>query len=506
MVFSASKDREYWARKRIWDVNHNQNSNKSFGNKTFFEARNNGESNGFEALIAWSDVPPYHPFFSEGIGYNLYFAKAIGDTITNGYALVEDEGIWNEELPKRKYTTSPFRLPDDTDTDIVVFQLGRKNIIEGEHIFLRMATLSKEEKKETYTIAITQSNTVVLKEDISVLSTHKFDRSQKELSIHQLEIGNYSLEVKSNDGKVVLQDDFTVLPSLDLKQVQQQIESNPYDVNEGTKNTLLFQLEQYAQIVADLKPYESSAKALDLFHTGLKEFNAFMNGTDPYKGKAGPYRRAFVSKYDKTLQPYSIKLPKDYDPNTTYPLLVFLHGSGATDVGLLDLDRSKGNFIEIAPYGRDMFKAYASDRSQNDIVEAIEDVSKFFNVDKNNIIIGGFSMGGYGSLRTFYEHPELFKGVVVQAGHPNLANYWLGGDNPNFLKPEYLERFKTTRVFVYHGKKDGSLPVSKIEAMISKMEELNIDVTYSIVSEKGHQYPDDATNTKYYSWLNETVN
>lgn len=132
-------------------------------------------------------------------------------------------------------------------------------------------------------------------------------------------------------------------------------------------------------------------------------------------------------------------------------------------------------------------------------------VSKYFSVDQNNIVIGGFSMGGYGSLRTFYENPELYKGVVVHAGHPDLANYWLGKGYPNFLDEKYLKPFLGKKVFVYHGKKDGSLPVGKIEAMIEKMKTMTIDVSYAIVDENGHQYPDKKTNKLYFEWLNKVI-
>ena len=501
MVFSASKDKNYWARKRIWDYNHNQGSNRAFGEKTKFIEKNNGETNGFEALIAWEDIPPYHPFFKDSIGYNLYFAKAIGDTITNGYAVVQDEGIWDEEIPKRRYKTLSFERPKAQNANTTVFQLEMKNVKEGSNLTLNIAGLSDIESTETYKIIINEEDSKVSETDFQIKSQKGYFKDSNSIATEKLGFGVYEIHILNSEDNTVFKDQFTILPNVDIAQIKSQVHENAMGVNDGAKHSLLFKLEQYNDIIRSLKNYESSPKALALFKEGYVEFNQFMNGIDPYKKKEEAYRRAFLSEQDNTLQPFSIKLPKNYNSKQKYPLMVFLHGSGATDVGLLNSARTGGEFIEIAPYGRDMFRAYASERSQKDIIEAINDVSKHFNVDREKIVIGGFSMGGYGSLRTFYENPDLYKGVVVHAGHPDLANYWLGGNNPNFLNPKYLEPFKGTKVFVYHGEKDGSLPVDKIRQMIDAMKKMNIDVTYSIVKENGHQYPDKNTNKKYFEWL-----
>lgn len=230
-----------------------------------------------------------------------------------------------------------------------------------------------------------------------------------------------------------------------------------------------------------------------------------MNGIDPYSGIKESYRRAFKSKYDDTYQPYSIKLPSNYDSTKKYPLLVFLHGSGVDEQGLLNQPRSNGKFIEVAPFARDMYNCYSSDSSQIDIIEAIEDVVANFSVDAAKIVIGGFSMGGYGALRTFYEHPVLYKGVAVFAGHPHLASNWLDGEHPNFLNNNYLKAFKGMPIFIYHGQKDGSLPVDLVKKMSIELEKAGALVTLSIAEDKGHDYPDKETNDRYFEWLNKII-
>ncbi len=503
MVFSASRDTNYWARKRIWEYNHDQRVN-NFSERTKFFEFSNGQKNGYEALISWEDIPPYHPFFEKRIGYNLYFAKAIKDTITNGYAMVKDEGIWHEEIPYRKFKEVDFQLPYETGPDILKVRGKRQNIQAGNNILLEFANRTVEGSEIAFLVEVLEGSELIISKTVRIKTNQKFNIVEKVINTEQLKTGIYQVQVSSEDNLVYAQD-LMVLPNTNINNLLLSINENSHRFNEGIKSSLLHKIQTYNEQIDALRSYESKPEILDFHQELIEDYDDFVNGIDPYADLQGPYRRAFLSQIDSTLQPYSIKLPKNYDPNIKYPLLVFLHGSGATDVGLLNDKRSNGQFIEIAPFGRDKFFTYSSKESQKDILEAIDDVSKYFSVDTTKIIIGGFSMGGYGSLRTFFENPNYYKGVVVHAGHPNLANNWLGGGHPNFLKQEFLEPFKSTKVFVYHGKNDGALAVAKIETMVAKMEELGIDVTHSIVDSLGHQYPDEHANRMYFNWLKEVI-
>ena len=144
--------------------------------------------------------------------------------------------------------------------------------------------------------------------------------------------------------------------------------------------------------MAQLKSYDTGEKVWEAWQAFEKDYQIFQQGKDPYADQQGPYRRAFLSQYDQTYQPYSIKLPENYDPQKKYPLLIFLHGSGSDDQGFLNQAWSRGNFIEVAPYARDMFFCYSSDSAQNDIEEAIEDVSRWFSVERDKIVSVGFSL------------------------------------------------------------------------------------------------------------------
>lgn len=50
------------------------------GDRNAFSATNRDGHACFEASLRWEDVPPFHPWLSESVGFNLVFVKAIGET------------------------------------------------------------------------------------------------------------------------------------------------------------------------------------------------------------------------------------------------------------------------------------------------------------------------------------------------------------------------------------------------------------------------------------------
>ncbi|MFC5044758.1 alpha/beta hydrolase-fold protein [Aquimarina hainanensis] len=508
LSYSPSKEKNHWDRQRIMAYNFNQVT-KPLSTQSISQEVSTGKKFGFEALIAWSDIEPYHPWFLGEIGCNIYFAKGINSQehgyITNGYSLVDDEGIWSEEIPKRKYRKITFQLPETVSQPTTIAALRKKNLEEGKPLIVEIASIAKKAVEETIRIScFNKQKEEVLTKEYKIKSSDNLTKENLQVRLEGMSPGIYTVLIQTTEKKLG-EHVISIRPEIDGENISTEIQKNKPKLPMGSLHTLQFELNEILNKYRALKPYESGESVHHLWKEFEKKFNVFKQGTDPYKGISGPYRRAFKSKYDQSYQPYSIKLPENYDPAKKYPLLVFLHGSGRDEQGLLKKARSNGKFIEIAPLARDLYNAYAYEESQRDIVEAIEAVTSSFSVDRSRMIIGGFSMGGYGALRAFYEHPELYKGVAVFAGHPNLANEWLDEEHPNFLEDKYLTPFIGVPLFIYHGKKDAGLDVRLIEEMSDKLKKIGGKVTCSIVADKGHEYPDTFTNTKYFNWLDSLI-
>jgi enterochelin esterase-like enzyme len=131
---------------------------------------------------------------------------------------------------------------------------------------------------------------------------------------------------------------------------------------------------------------------------------------------------------------YCVILPPEYEknPDKKYPVLYFLHGLGEDEQILMrsgawglieDLHRTRkiGDFLLVAPQGRATFfinPSHGQNRySDFFLSEFIPYVESQYRISRNRNLRGitGLSMGGYGSLRFAFAHPELFSSVSAQS-------------------------------------------------------------------------------------------
>ncbi|MCZ8116295.1 alpha/beta hydrolase-fold protein [Silanimonas sp.] len=133
---------------------------------------------------------------------------------------------------------------------------------------------------------------------------------------------------------------------------------------------------------------------------------------------------------------YHVLLPPGYAnvPPRRFPVLYWLHGTGG---GLLGLPTVAGRFdaamragdmppmIVVFPYGL-ASGMWVDSRGDNSRVESLLIDDLIPHVDacyrtfaaREDRILEGYSMGGYGVARLGLRHPELFAGVLMLAAGP----------------------------------------------------------------------------------------
>jgi len=129
--------------------------------------------------------------------------------------------------------------------------------------------------------------------------------------------------------------------------------------------------------------------------------------------------------------PVMIYLPKGYDPRRPqpYPLLVELHGGGGSDqdlkplAALLDQAIDKGLIppvVAVMPSAQRSFYMDYRDGSQKWESFVVTDLLAYMRgaadvaKGRRGTFISGISMGGMGSLRIAFKHPDLFQAVASQ--------------------------------------------------------------------------------------------
>jgi len=460
----------------------------------------------FELYLPWKAVHPYHPWISESIGFNLMFTKAIGDNEANWYRVVRGT-VGGENLP-RWYAYLEFADPQAPGRPQTFVSTDLGNAYEGTPISAIAVTAASRSTPE-------RIEAVVRREDGGgSRQTSSEYRCDPGVTRHRFEVlpadlpqGDYVFEWNAQTAETQGELKVTLLPVFDREAMMSRLAEAKGKIPPGSYTTLEFKIQRLENLLEGLPPYEVASGERRVFERLSEQLDTAYRGEDPYAEVTVPLRRAFRSKIDNTLQPYVVRVPEGYDPNRRYPLLVFLHGSGSTETDMLGFPYlSPGDMIEIGPFGRGPSNGFATPEAQTDIAEAIDDAIMNYPIDRSRIILTGFSMGGYGAYRTFYETPDKFEAVAVFSGAPALGRAFAPqSDPPSFLDEESLRPFRGTPMFIYHGEKDLNVSYERTLEVVRKLEAAGARVEFHSDAERGHESPPDRIIAEYHRWLRRVL-
>ena len=148
---------------------------------------------------------------------------------------------------------------------------------------------------------------------------------------------------------------------------------------------------------------------------------------DPFR--PGFHLRTLKGKHGD--RKYAIYVPEGYDGQKTFPVVMFLHGSGergddgiaCAQVGLgpAILNRPGGwPMIAIFPQAKDTWEGGSRDSLA--AVEALDEVVKHYKTDPSRIYLTGLSMGGKGSWDLAAKEKDRFAAVVPICGSAHTGS------------------------------------------------------------------------------------
>lgn len=491
-----------WSRKFFWYYNVS-NIFRLVSDDTKMEFSNENGKITFELYLPWKDVYPYHPWLSKDIGFNLCFVKAIGDQDKNEYKTLNAQ--LDQENSTRKYLTLDFEKPYNINKQISLIYPESNHLIKSKKLTANIITLSPNDNEEKIKFRFYSGENDQLKfykksfrckKGINITST--------DLTIGEVPAGGYKLKWNSvaNDSKG--ETFISIINKFDKAELLKRTFKIKNKISKSSFETICFKINETDQSFKKLKSYETCGKLRMKIAEILEILKYGEAGKDLISEKRGFVRKAYKSKLDNTYQPYVVGVPKHINKDTKYPLIVYLHGSGSDENNIKSIEHFNGeSFISLSPFGRGTSNCYSWNNSQKDISEAIESVCKNYPVDKKNIILTGFSMGGYGVYRTYYETPDKFKAIAVFSGHPDLANQW-DSDNkhhPDFTKKRYLKKFKSLPIFIFHGEEDRNCSFQITNNIVDKLKSCGAKVTYITEKYTGHETPGSKTINKFKIWL-----
>ncbi len=165
--------------------------------------------------------------------------------------------------------------------------------------------------------------------------------------------------------------------------------------------------------------------------------------------------------------PYRLMKPLGFNPATSYPVIVSLHGGGGRGTDnrgqlrvwnrlLADKAlRAEYPSYVLAPQSTRLWDEWHLDRIK-------EIVNSLPSVDTNRIYVLGHSMGGHGSFILLQVDPGYFAAAVPSAGTGR-------GQDAAFIDPEVI---RDIPIWAFHGDQDEVAPYARAESLFAEMSRL----------------------------------
>jgi predicted peptidase len=163
---------------------------------------------------------------------------------------------------------------------------------------------------------------------------------------------------------------------------------------------------------------------------------------------------------------YLLYLPKEYNPknNAVWPLLVFLHGAGEKGDSFDELEILKRcgppalidqgaqfPFVVASPQC-----PQATTWNAATVASLVDYLVEQYRIDKENIILAGYSMGGFGACEAVTANPGKYAGLVTVAGASRL---------------EFLRGVEEYAYWAFHGEQDDVVPLATTEEVVRHFQE-----------------------------------
>ena len=228
-------------------------------------------------------------------------------------------------------------------------------------------------------------------------------------------------------------------------------------------------------------------------------------------------KHEFIFRGDTLL--YRLLLPENYNPGKTYPMVLFLHGSGERgndneaqlihggNLFLRDSIRNNYPAIIVFPQcpAEDSWvnmKASADSMGKRFFIfnttakpttamrlllKLVKNIIAQYPITKRQLYVGGLSMGGMGTYELVRRQPSLFIAAFPICGAADLS---------------IVPKLKKVHWWIFHGEKDESVNPQYSKTMVTALQKINVPVNFKFYAEAAHNSWDNAfAEPELMAWL-----
>ena len=215
--------------------------------------------------------------------------------------------------------------------------------------------------------------------------------------------------------------------------------------------------------------------------------------------------------------PYSVYVPRAYDPSMRWPVILFLHGSGergadglrSTQIGVAAAIRANPDRIPaIVVFPQAPAETRWLGEPADAAMAALGATMAEFHGDSERVYLTGLSMGGYGTYHLALAHPDTFAALVIVCGG------LLPHDTTTAVQQSPLTRsaadpyaftahaLRSLPIWICHGDADPVIPVGESRRMVEQLRGEGAEVHYNEYPGVGHNAWDHAYgDPELWRWL-----
>lgn len=296
--------------------------------------------------------------------------------------------------------------------------------------------------------------------------------------------GSYVVTVEMSDSARTLGTanvSIVVRNGLDLS--VKRLEAAAAKAQEPLRSDLLFPIDRMRTVNASRVALGTFNAARD-FAAAESLLKSVTAGRNPWAGRTGDLKRHYRLEAADEIMPYRLYIPKAYAAKKPLPLIIALHGLGATEDsffeaygGTLPKLAEQRGYIVAAPLGYRVDGGYgvalgggndpaavrSRTLSEQDVMQVLAAVRKQYAVDSTRIYLVGHSMGAIGTWAIAAKTPTQWSALGVFSGFGVASTAKTIGGIPQF---------------VVHGDADPTVPVGGSRVMVAALKNVGADVQY----------------------------
>ncbi|MGH7176729.1 MAG: hypothetical protein ACREJC_05055 [Tepidisphaeraceae bacterium] len=194
---------------------------------------------------------------------------------------------------------------------------------------------------------------------------------------------------------------------------------------------------------------------------------------------------------------YSVFIPRNYNKNTKYPTVIFLHGIGeagsdgvkSRTVGIGPaIGKRNGDFPFIVLFPQAGWD-WTSQSSGQLVMDVLHDAEKSYSIDQDRVILTGMSSGGKGVWVLGARYVDVWSALVPMGSYPSYDD---------------VQTLTRLPIWALHNDGDFIVPVGGTREMVKRIKAAGGNIKYSEFDAGGHNCWDAAYDQgELFVWLQQ---